>query len=264
MASLKELLEQRASIVNNKSYEDLRRDVQQLSDAANKRLKRLGGYEEGRSSSAYQSAQNIKYQTPSGGRFGVKDVPQISKSERDETNARYKAAMEDLRKKYDEVSTFLKKKSSKISEIQKAERRTERRLGISLPSGVSKTAFWRAYRHLSEAYMIGGHNGMYDSTTFQKDLRRLAQGDRKMISTLNRTNIEPTGQLDKDIDERDYVADELAKEKVIRLPNGEEVDIRGKRTAEDIYELGRILIDSYGAGSKNYGTNEPPFGSDVT
>lgn len=262
MATIEELLKQRAALIKQKGYDELRKEVQQLSDAANKRLKRLGKTEAGRSGRAYQESQNIKYATKGGGKFGVSDI-QLSPTDKQAKNANYDEALEKLQDRYELVSGFLKRQSSKISEINRAVSRTEKRIGIPLPLKVSKEDFWSAYRMLEEEYMIGGYNGMYDSTTFQKDLRKLVSGKKSMLRLINEANIQPTGKLDKDISARNSLANILADQKVIRLPDGNELDIRGRKSKEDILELGHILIDTYGAKSNGYGT-PPPFGSDVT
>lgn len=181
-----QLLNLSIETVNKMNADQLRKNVQILASAANKRLARLGSTEIGQISPAYISAMKRSYTGSAGGKFGT-----TGKS-RNQLLNEYKA-----------IKSFMSMKTSSVSTWRKFREASYKRAGIKPTDDAKKEkAFWSAYRKIESMFPNIGSMG-YGSTALQTDLRKVMNGEsaKSIISDVNRYNLQ----------NRDFVIDEDGK-----------------------------------------------------
>lgn len=160
--------------VNKMSVADLKKNVQILASAANKRLARLGSTEIGQISPAYISAMKRSYTGSAGGKFGT-----AGKS-RNQLLNEYKA-----------IKSFMSLKTSSVSSWRKVREASYKQAGIEPTDDPEKEkAFWAAYRKIESMYPNMKSKG-YDSATLKSDLRKVMNGQsaKMIIDDVNRYNL---------------------------------------------------------------------------
>ena len=172
---VQQILDLSIETVNKMTAAELKKNVQILASAANKRLARLGATEIGRIAPAYLSAAKRSYTGAAGGKFGT-----AGKS-RNQLLNEYKA-----------VKSFLQMKTSSVSAWKDVRKKSYERAGLPLIDDAEKEImFWRLYRKIEELFPEMKASEKYGSDETQTDLRRVMFGDAKaeIIADINERNL---------------------------------------------------------------------------
>lgn len=163
---VQQILDLSIETVNKMTAAELKKNVQILASAANKRLARLGSTEIGKVAPAYLSAAKRSYTGAAGGKFGT-----AGKS-RNQLLNEFKA-----------VKSFMQMKTSSVSAWKDVRKKSYERAGVKLSDDAEKEKeFWAAYRKIQELYPNLKSMG-YGSSETQTDLRKIMFGseDRQRI-----------------------------------------------------------------------------------
>ena len=172
---VQQILDLSIETVNKMTAGELKKNVQILASAANKRLARLGSTEIGRIAPAYLSAAKRSYTGAAGGKFGT-----AGKS-RNQLLNEFKAA-----------KSFLQMKTSSVSAWKNVRKKSYARAGLPLMDDAEKEIeFWRLYRKIEELFPEMKASKKYGSDETQTDLRRVMFGDAKaeIIADINERNL---------------------------------------------------------------------------
>ena len=172
---VQQILDLSIETVNKMTAAELKKNVQILASAANKRLARLGSTEIGKVAPAYLSAAKRSYTGAAGGKFGT-----AGKS-RNQLLNEYKA-----------VKSFLQMKTSSVSAWKAVRKKSYERAGLPLTDDAEKEImFWRLYRKIEELFPEMKTSEKYGSDETQTDLRRVMFGDAKaeIIADINERNL---------------------------------------------------------------------------
>ena len=171
---VQQILDLSIETVNKMTAAELKKNVQILASAANKRLARLGSTEIGKIAPAYLSAAKRSYTGTAGGKFGT-----AGKS-RNQLLNEYKA-----------VKSFLQMKTSSVSAWKEVRKKSYERAGVELSDDAEKEReFWATYRKLEELYPNLKSMG-YGSSETQTDLRKVMFGSderSEIVADINKHN----------------------------------------------------------------------------
>ena len=155
--------------VNRMTEAELRKAVQVMSSAANKRLKRLEAQPMGENAPAYQSAQKRAYTGVAGGKFGT------AGKNRNQLLNEYKA-----------VKGFLETKTGSVQKWNKYRKGVYEKLGGGFTDAQQEKDFWRNYRKLEELHPE--LKSAYGSTQTQSDLQKI-MNEQSVSQYLNEINM---------------------------------------------------------------------------
>ena len=171
---VQQILDLSIETVNKMTAAELKKNVQILASAANKRLARLGATEIGKIAPAYLSAAKRSYTGAAGGKFGT-----AGKS-RNQLLNEFKA-----------VKSFLQMKTSSVSAWKEVRKKSYERAGVELSDDAEKEReFWATYRKIEELYPNLKTMG-YGSSETQTDLRKVMFGSderSEIVADINKHN----------------------------------------------------------------------------
>lgn len=179
--------------VNKMTAAELRKNVQILASAANKRLARLGATEIGKIAPAYLSAEKRSFTGAAGGKFGT------AGKNRNQLLNEFKAA-----------KSFLEMKTSSVAGWKKLRTESYKRAGLPrMDDAAKEAAFWKAYRKIEELYP-NIKSMQYGSDETQTDLRKVMFGDtqKELLAEINAYNLRDRKAV-LDEDENTVDIDEL-------------------------------------------------------
>ena len=171
---VQQILDLSIETVNKMTAAELKKNVQILASAANKRLARLGATEIGKVAPAYLSAAKRSYTGAAGGKLGT-----AGKS-RNQLLNEFKA-----------VKSFLQMKTSSVSAWKEVRKKSYERAGVELSDDAEKEReFWATYRKIEELYPNLKTMG-YGSSETQTDLRKVMFGSderSEIVADINTHN----------------------------------------------------------------------------
>lgn len=180
---VQQILDLSIETVNKMSAAELKKNVQILASAANKRLARLGSTEIGKIAPAYESAMKRSYTGTAGGKFGT-----AGKSRNQLLN------------EFVAIKSFMGLKTSSVKGWSALRKKTYEKAGVTPTDDPEREkALWRTFRKILELYPNMGSMA-YGSDELKVDIIKMINGKTPtgILRSINAYNLK----------NRDFVIDE--------------------------------------------------------